>query len=144
MVDFVSVNPSSGGFRVGRNLNEKMEIGSNHISVGTGLLATFVSNELRANGKYDRLGNKGDFEISVSPSGELFEVKVVLTGNLADRSRQFIASAKQVSAHCVGLFQQSGDLSMKLTQNNGWGPFHSKIDIDISWAPVSLYVMPTD
>ncbi len=142
MVDFTSVNPTSGGFKIGSNINQKMEIGTNHIAIGKGLLKTFVSNELSAEGHYAVTGYEGDVNISVTPQGDLFQVTIALTGKFSDHSKQFLATARQVTQHSVELDKQGGDLSMRLTQYNKTTFFAGRIDIDISWAPVTLYVMP--
>jgi hypothetical protein len=146
VADFTTVNPKSGGFHTGKSINDKMELGIHkliYVAVGTGLLTTFTSNELHASGAYSELGKSGKFDISVTPDGSLFQVAVSITGDYADQSRKFAATATQADAHTVRLDQQGGDLSLTLKQNNGGFIEKSKIDITISWQSIGLYVQPT-
>ena len=142
MVDFTIVNPSSHSFNIGRNINNKIDIGAIisgfHKSVGSGLLTTFVSDEFHASGDYSVIFfGSGKFDISVTPQGGLFQVSVALTGTYAGQSRKFLATAKQVDSHTIRFDAQDGGNSLTLGQDSS---STNRIAIGISWNSVGLYV----
>ncbi len=145
MVDFTIVNPSSRSFDIGRNINNKLEVGVLKFGLdtpaGSGILSTFVSDEFHASGDYSvPLVGSGSFEISVTPQNGLFQVSIAITGVFANESRNFLAAAKQVDKQTIRFDEQNGDLSLTLAQDGGNITHGAQIDITISWRSIGLYV----
>lgn len=143
MVDFTSVNPTKNAFKTGTNINQPFVAGiltAGNPTVGNGTLQTFVANQIAATGTYSALGQSGTLELEVSPQGGGFNFTLTLTGGGASYSRSFPASATQVDATTVRLAEQGGTLTATFSQNNGSVFTDGKIDIGVSWAPLTFYI----
>ena len=144
MVDFTIVNPTKDSFNTGYNINQKFQIGfigPGNPSVGSGVLQTFVSNDIAASGSYSAFGNSGNFNISVTPDGGNFQVVVQISGSFSQLSRQFVGAASQPGSNTVQLtdITNSGNWIV-FTQNNGSWLTDGKIDLNVSGTSVTLYI----
>lgn len=144
MTNFTIVNPTKDTFRTGTNINQRFDLGILTVgnpSIGTGTLVTFTATEIVGNGNYGVAGASGNFTISVTPSGANFAVTIGLTGSFSAYSRTFTAAATQPGSNTVQLTDVSdANTTVVFSQNNGSFLTDGKVDINPSWAPVSLYI----
>lgn len=147
MVDLTVINPTNHSFPTGQNLNAQCEIGILTVgnpSIGTGVLQTFTSSAASASGSYSisfPVSGSGDWSVNLAAQSDgTWQVSLNLTGTFSGQSQNFVASAVQNGNSVVFTDTSNSSEVITMSQNNG-GLFTSgKINIEISNAPVSLYL----
>lgn len=147
MVDFTIVNPTKDSFNTGPAIDQPFVLGIQTVgnpSIGNGTLVTYLPNSVAANGSFDVAGDNGTFNLSIEPDAQNpadYILSLIIDGSFSPYSRSFVASGSIPAQGQVLLTDVSDSTTtVLLSQNNGSVFTDGKIDIDPSWAPVTLYI----
>lgn len=149
MVNLLVLNPTDNPLPTGSPLAAPISLGviaPFNPTIGSGKLTAFTSTSAAANGSYSIdviVSGSGNFNVSVNAdtTDANWQVSIGLTGTFEPYGVSFPASAAQFGNSIVFTNLNNPQQTVTMTQDNGDLVTSGKITINLSTAPVTLYIM---